>query len=230
MRGNLEIQHYGAFCTISTLILLWWRHILRLKKQSVHHLLSSKRVQLCFQLANCVDWGEIWAIHRWADMPTLRLARSQTQICTIFHGLCVRIEYPAALKKTLSFDALRKESVAELSGRKEAATWFLHYSGSGLNGSFSPADIVRLWNAIRDPGGGSLEKAWALSGRWIREQCQICCSLISPIYHCLLRSAREPPGCKRQYQLSSVNYWNQTPAYKSEYWTRSGYWKYSAGW
>lgn len=28
--------------------------------------------------------------------------------------------------------------MADLSGRREAATWFLHYSGSELNGSFPP--------------------------------------------------------------------------------------------
>lgn len=28
--------------------------------------------------------------------------------------------------------------MAELSGREKAATWFLHYIGSGLDGSFFP--------------------------------------------------------------------------------------------
>ena len=132
--------------------------------------------------------GEIWAIH--ADPPPGSQPNTDT-IRNIFHGLCVRTEKPAAVKKTQ-----RKESVAELSGRREAATCFSHYSGRGLNGSLPPVDIVRLWNVIQDAGGGSLEKAWALSGRRITELCHICCSVISPIDHCLLRSATEPPGGK----------------------------------
>ena len=43
-----------------------------------------------------------------------------------------------------------------------------------------------------------------------REQCQICSSVISPIHHCLLRSATEPPGCK-QHQLRT----GPNPEYQS---------------
>lgn len=75
-----------------------------------------------------------------------------------------------------------------------------------------------------------LKRPGHFQARWIKEQCLICCSLISPIYHCLLRCAREPPGCKLQYQHWSASHWNQTSVYKSACSHRRRSRRYSPRW
>lgn len=121
-------------------------------------------------------------------MLTLGLAPSQTQIWKMLHGLS------ASLKKT-QFQ-FTEAAMVDLPGfyiTAAEAKWLCSPCRHRLSLKCDPASLPRL-----------AEKDWMLSGRWIREQCQICFCLISPIYHCLL-SATEPAG-------SSVSSTHQTAA------------------
>lgn len=103
------------------------------------------------------------------DILTLRLAHSQTDT----HHISWPVRpNSCSSEETTEFGMNPWQSCQE--GERQLPAFHITAAGS-----FFPADIARLWNVIWAAGGGSLEKV----------------SLISPIYHCLLRSATEPPGC-----------------------------------
>lgn len=166
----------------------------------------------CVSSSAAVDWGETGAIHHhpvgWHADPAPGL-----QPNTDMHRIswAVRLNREPRCSKENTDSEHIKEGICNRAVEKWRGIYLLFTSQwQKLNGPFPPADVVCLWNVIQHVDRGSLEKVWALSGRQIREQSQICCSLISPIYHCLLRSATEPPGCKLQHQRWFVCCWNQT--------------------
>lgn len=149
--GKREIKHWDNFN------ILMCSTYMKVQKQPVHHFIE--------KTAALFPARQLWTEVKSERFITILLGRHadpppgpQPNRDTHHISWPVRPNrIPCCSKEALSSGAPRKESTAELSGRTEAATCFSHYSGSKLNGSFSPADIVRLWNVIWDAGGGSLE-------------------------------------------------------------------------
>ncbi len=161
----------------------------------------------CSSVCSFLLWTEVKSerfitipLGRHADPPLGSQPNADTHQPSV--SLPVRLNRKPCCSKENTEPRCTEEGIRGRAVRKERGCYLLFtLHGSELNGSFSPADENRLWNVIWDAGRGLLEKGWAFLGRRIKEQYQICCSVISPIDHCLLGSAREPPGCKLQYQL-----------------------------
>ena len=102
-----------------------------------------------------------WSIHQRPfslTCLTTELARGQRQICTIFHGECLRIEYPAVLKQTLCFYALKKNPSWNCQGGKGI---YLVFALKWHNGEWLSTikNVVGLWNVIQDNGASSYKEA-----------------------------------------------------------------------